>query len=211
MSQDGDVLIICDGGLSSLVACTQAAKKAETRSEPPTTIAWFVPTGDETDEARRNSMRAISTLLGLSFGESPVRAEAESPETPSQRETRLLLECAAQALAIGVQTVTWAIQPGGTEADEWPDLDDIAERMDRALFCARLALLDAGSDSASDIRILTPLIDFTDRQLAELAADLAVAVETCWWYSGAQHALASSKQRRWKPLLDGVGLTTVSA
>ncbi len=201
MSQDGVELIICDGGLPSLVACTLAAKRGETRGEPTTAIAWFVPTGDDTDDIRRNSVRAVSTLLGLSHGDAGVQSVDLSP---GQRETRMLLDASAHAIDTGVPTVIWAIHPGGSEPNDWPDLDAISTRMDRALMCARLASLDASDPSTADIHIEVPLIDLTDRQLSELAADLGVAVETCWWWGGGESGAIEA--RRWKPLLEAAGL-----
>ncbi len=206
MSQDGDALIICDGGLASLVACALAAKRAESAGETPGSIAWFVPLGDETDELRRNAVRAIATLLGLSQGEPKGFTPTLAGETPAQRETRLLLEACASAMRAGLEVVSWAIQPGGSAADEWPELEGIAARMDRTLLCARLGSLDG----EGEIRIETPLIDLTDRQIAEFAADLGVATETCWWWGGGSQRPTSEAQR-FKPLLEAAGLAPTPA
>lgn len=204
MSQDGE-LIICDGGLAGLVACTIAAKRTETATETAEArpIAWFVPAGDQTDEARRNAVRAAATILDLGLAESVSPATSEGPS-----ESAMLLASAAEALRRGASTVTWAVHVGADEPDAWPDLDAIATRMDRALLCARLAGLDAGD--ATEVRIETPLIDLTDRQLAELAADLGVAAETCWWW-GSADPIADAQRRRFGPLLEAAGLTPVSA
>jgi len=196
MPESGPHIVICDGDLPGLVACALAARDHE--GEDPS-VAWFVPVGDATDEARRRSVLAGASALGLEVVEAPTPRAG----SPAEIQTQMLLTCAHEAIRRRIARIIWGVHIGGAARDDWPDLDDLAAMIDRALLCARLASLDAPRIGPSGVRIETPIIDLTDRQLAELAQDLGVPVECCWWMRDESEA-AQRVRNRWKGLLETV-------
>jgi len=197
MSEEGGSLIISDGGLAGLVGATIASQESA-----PGTI-WLAPAGDDNDDARTNAVAVQASVLDLGVTH-------DDPSHPGD-ETTMLLSAARAALGAGLDRVIWAIHLGGHDPDAWPDLDELATRMDKALLCGRLASLEASTQIG--VSIETPLIDLTDRQLADLAADLAAPIETCWWWSIGTAGLgpAGVEHDRFKPLLEQVGLTVEPA
>ena len=61
-----------------------------------------------------------------------------------------------------------------------------------------------------ELRIETPLIDLTDRQLGELALDMGVPVELCWWWGPGKAGdhLPGRLYRRWTTALREPGWAT---
>ncbi len=196
MPETGAYIVICDGDLAGLVACALAARDD---ADEQGAIAWFVPPGDETDEARRRAVLAGASALGLEVLEAPTPRGA----SPGEVQTQMLLTCAHEAIRRRCNRIIWGVQIGGSTGDDWPDLDDLAARIDRALLCARLASLDAPRIGPGGVQIDTPIIDLTDRQLAELALDLGVPVECCWWMRDQSEA-AQTVRNRWKGMLETI-------
>jgi 7-cyano-7-deazaguanine synthase in queuosine biosynthesis len=83
------------------------------------------------------------------------------------------------------------------------------EAMDRALARARLVErlvnldLPAGEEDEPPLRIETPLLDLSDRQIAELAADLDAPLDVCWWClkDGPAPCGRCGGCHRWEPAL----------
>jgi len=70
----------------------------------------------------------------------------------------------------------------------WPvhvgaDLEGMDRALARARLVERLVNLDLPQEHEGEppLRIETPLLDLTDRQIAELAADLDAPLDVCWW------------------------------
>ena len=91
------------------------------------------------------------------------------------------------------------------------DLDRIAQAADRALLAGRLAGLDATLHASPGVQVETPLLDLTDGQLADLAMDMDVPLETCWWWGGdtGHDAQAHQARARWRSSLAAVGYSGV--
>lgn len=193
-------MVITDAGLAGLVACALAVRTAESEGAPVAPMAWFAPAGDAHDDARRAALRIQAGVLSMDVvGESPY---SKGNISDAQIETQMLLAGAYEAIRHRTPRIVWGMQIGGVSSEDWPDLDDLASRLDRALLCARLASLDAPRIGPGDVRIETPLIDLTDRQLAELAVDLAVPFESLWWWQ-SEHV--NDESTRWRDLLTSAG------
>lgn len=186
---DEPCLLITDAGLGSLVLTAMAAEQSSkdaTRLYP----AWWA---SQTDMDLRIPAidRAIdmqADLLSLQV----IRDHAGYPEEPLPRsqpaslgthQTRMLLDAATLAIQLGLKRVIWPIRAIGPDDNENPAelIDHIAIAIDRALLTARLATLDAQDQGGVEVTIETPIVDLTNHELSDLAADLNVPINSCWW------------------------------
>jgi 7-cyano-7-deazaguanine synthase in queuosine biosynthesis len=146
------------------------------------------------------SIQMQADLLSLTV----IRDHAGYPEEADARnqqsslgvhQTRMLLDAATLAIELGYKRVLWPIQ--ATNADDpSANLDQISTAIDRALLTARLATLDAQSQGGVEVTIETPLVDLTDSQLSDLAADLNIPISSCWWNDQALPD-AQEERTRW--------------
>jgi hypothetical protein len=114
-----------------------------------------------------------------------------------------LLAAAYVAAAHRCDRVVWPVQsPAPVSGEDDVDLDRIAADVDRALLVSRLVALDADEHGRPGLRIETPYVDLSDRQLAELAFDMDVPVHLCWWWEGESGA---AERERWLGTLRAVG------
>lgn len=226
MDRSERTLIIGDGGLASLLACAVAREAAVLTGLANPGVLWSGPARPEEAPQRSEAAERQAAAYGLQlvvhtapnslFGASP------APFT-GLWDDRLLIEVASAAIEHGCDKVIWPVHHGGPgdSAGLGHDLDAISAAVDRALLITRLVGIDAGQHARPAFRVETPYVDFTDRQLADLALDLDVPVETCWWWRreflarDPQVAAAPSaaldrdwaQWRRWWPVLKSVGWT----
>jgi hypothetical protein len=200
----GKTLILSDAGPASLLACAciheaialgQAGKGL---SDTPTEAAVlpFPPSQPRLVAiARQCDLFALPILSPT----QPADPAAPSPEAESHH----LLSATHLAARQGFDTVLW---PASAAAGESLDLDRIAQIADRAILISRLVCIDATSHGVPSIRVQTPYADFTDRQIADLIADMELPIETCWWH-GAESidALAQREARRWEAAMAAIG------
>lgn len=182
-------LLITDAGLGSLVLSAMAAEqpnKDATRLYP----AWWT-SQDDMDIRIPAIDRAIemqADLLSLQL----IRDRAGYPEEAGPRsnpaslgthQTRMLLDAATVAIELGLKRVIWPIRAAepSDDSNEVANLDTIATAIDRALLAARLATLDAQEHGGVEVIIETPIVDLTNHELSDLAADLNVPINACWW------------------------------
>lgn len=164
-------------------------------------MLWSLPqVGDEAERV----LGAIESLAQAFALDRVEGIEPASPATEHDRQDRLLVAAAHAALALNLDRVIWPIQPGGATSDAWPDLDAVGSAVDRAMLVARLVGLTASDRGMLEFAIETPLVDLSDEQVADLAVDLAVPVELCWWWS-APSASANAESDRWLTALERVG------
>lgn len=198
------VLIIDDGGLAALAACI-AARIDHQRHEPLPSehgpVVWSPGGAGPESHRRRDAAAAHAAHCDLHFVESGNPAATD--------DTRLLLDAGEQAVAMGIARVIWPIQRLGDS--DAPSLDQAAKAVDRALLVTRLMALDADSHNLPNFLIETPYADLTDKQLAELAADLDAPAHLCWWHStpAASSTLAeltATERSRWTRLLSDAGI-----
>lgn len=163
------MLVIVDGGFESLLA-------AMLLEPADSAIAWFVGGGEnEVEEARRTAAKTQADLLGFAdfLDPEPDNRPWESLAGGFGLST-MLLAAVNQAISLKCQRVIWPMCAGG-------DLDAMLDASDRVLLVQRLALIEQERTDSRDVQIDTPLLDLTDKQAAELAADLEAPIWSCWW------------------------------
>lgn len=185
---DDPCLIITDAGLPSLILASMLSEQQPANGQPRSTLypAWWTSQSDM-DILVPSIDRAVdmqADLLSLTV----VRDHAGYPEESSDasntslgvHQTRMLLDAATLAIKLGFKRVLWPIQI--PESQDSPQrLAQISSAIDRSLLTARLATLDAQSQGGVEVTIETPLVDLSDQQLADIAADLNVPISSCWW------------------------------
>lgn len=200
---DDPCLIITDAGLPALILASMLSEQQPSKNQPRSTLypAWWNSQTDmdilipAIDKAVDMQADLLSLTVVRDHAGYPEESTEESSTTLGIHQTRMLLDAATLAIKLGFKRVLWPIQiPESTDASQ--RLDEISTAIDRAILTARLATLDAQSQGGVEVTIETPLIDLTDPQLAEIAADLNVPISSCWW---ADHSLpdAQPEKSRW--------------
>lgn len=208
-------LILTDGGLSGALACfiegvcRPAAKvmggKASP-SGPSSAVCLILPAHLEPQrEARLSAARRAAHLAHM--GEVIEIGPVPFSDDPSLKEhgigeSALLMAAGSHAIRLGLSRMVWPVQVGGTGVGAahdpaGPVLNQIADAFDRALVCARLLSIDSPTDG---LAIQTPFVDFTDVQLADLAADVDLPMHAVYFDAG------EDSQRRWSAAFTRVGL-----
>ena len=124
----------------------------------------------------------------------PPENESVNDQDLGQLQTRLLTEAAYLALSMGLKRVVWPIRIG----DDHPDrIGAIGNAIDRAMLVGRTVSLDATPDTAPEVRIDTPFVDFTTEQVTELSRDMTLPIEICWWNSPNHTPIAEQHRARW--------------
>lgn len=205
MAAQGRVLIVADGGLAGLVACACAAEGLGLDLERAWVACWSA--GDANDPLRLAACRTQAERLGLESADLPQTLSGQ----PAEREALQLLLAAQTARRLHAERLLWAAHAGADD-DQPPDVERMAAMVDRALLAGRLASVDDPPNPAAPVEIELPWLDLTDRQLAELAVDLAAPVETCWWWGPGQtgRGEAGREYRRWAERLKRSGPEVVA-
>lgn len=195
-------LVMSDGGLASLIGAWCAAEAASLADHGERAALWpAIWDRVEDDEAkrRRHAARAQAEAARLDIAAKPLNPPSEA--ALGERRSILLIAASGVARRFGCDRVLWPVQAAGTD-DSDPSEDSarlaaIGDCVDRALLVTRLGELDEAGPSGADSPIVeAPYADLTDRQLAELALDLGVPVETCWWWDAPGES-ADAERRRW--------------
>jgi hypothetical protein len=180
------VLILADGGLASLICCIAAREAglsaAGAGQGPGAPLVLPASTPGATALARRRSIDRACVLFGLEAVPEVMAAGARDRGVgalPGELETRDLINASLFALRLGAGVVVWPVQAGGDDVR----VDHAAKALDRALLVSRLIGLDAAEHGQPGFRILTPLVDLTDRQVADLAVDMDAPADACWWWN----------------------------
>lgn len=230
MDRSERTLIIGDGGLASLIACAAAREAALLSGGGKPGVLWSGPARAEESPQRSEASERHAGAYGLELVVHPAANSLYGPTAlpyAALWDDRLLLDVAAAAIEHGCDRVIWPIHYGGPGPSDnsgqtdgpGHDLDAISAAVDRALLITRLVGIDAGQHHRPAFRVETPYVDFTDRQIADLALDLDVPVETCWWWRreflARETAVAAppspalerdwAQWRRWWPVLKAVG------
>ncbi|MEK6702810.1 MAG: hypothetical protein AABZ53_11140 [Planctomycetota bacterium] len=201
-----ELLIIADGDLPSLVALAAARVAAKgwpsqgVDGLPPAAPAAVGIAATHPDQIRAITEQArVFAMLTVDLAPPVFAADWLA-------ETSLLLAACAAAAAAGRPTVVWPVQ---YESGDQISLDRVSKAVDRSIAATRLVQIDSGVHACPDLRIDTPLVDYTDRQIADLAVDLSVPVHLCWWWDsrsggGDAHRL----RQRWMTALAAAGFRT---
>jgi len=208
MDRTVGTLVIADGGIAGLLACAAAAADNRTRKSDKADVSvaiWAPALDTQSRPLRMPAVTAQAQIYGLCMDSDYDRYLA--PGVPHESDTaainRVLLSAAALAHSLGAPTVLWPASAGPAAGDS-PDLDRVAETIDRALLVSRLACL--GVPNPVEIRV--PYADITDAGLADLVLDMDLPIWTCWWAqpTGNQHGNAASAEREyWTGLLRAKG------
>lgn len=185
---DDPCLIITDAGLPALILTAMLSEQQPSKDQQRSTLypAWWTSQTDmdiripAIDKAVDMQADLLSLTVVRDLAGYPEEATDQSQTTLGIHQTRMLLDAATLAIKLGFKRVLWPIQIPET-ADDPQRLNEISTAIDRAILTARLATLDAQSQGGVEVTIETPLVDLTDQQLAEIAADLNVPISSCWW------------------------------
>jgi hypothetical protein len=120
-----------------------------------------------------------------------------------ERESIELLGAALLASRLGCERVIWPATAGTSDS---VILDRLAQINDRALVAARMASIASSVATAAGIVIDTPFAEFSDRQMADLAMDIAAPLESCWWWARQSgDATVEHERARWISAMEGAG------
>lgn len=180
-------LVIVDGSVAGLLASAVGSERGRPRGE----VVDWMPGGLDGERAR--AVQRQAELLQI---EAVIGAVSENSRSPGEAEVRMLLDAAYACVVRGLDSVVWPVTAGRTE----PDLDRISHAADRALLAAHL--VSVGLDRP--IKIETPYVDLTDRQLADLILDMDLPIWLCWWADSATPQAATEREH-WQAMLRAAG------
>ncbi|VAX40532.1 hypothetical protein MNBD_PLANCTO03-1615 [hydrothermal vent metagenome] len=217
-SESPSAIIITDGGLPALVAAAIEAERAITgsggdggQSRSVGLMPW--PSCAGLAAVQCAAVASLARFFRFDLIEMP-RICAEGPEiSVGLFETLALLAGVEAARGAGCCRVIWPVQYHADRDSLPSQLDRIAAAVDRALLVSRLGLLDgegsSGGGAGEEITIETPLVDLTDRQIADLVVDLDAPAYLCWWWrqlgEPEAEAVASVERGVWLAALGEAG------
>jgi hypothetical protein len=190
-------LILDDADLSSLVCVAMAAERwGSTGGKAPAPVvvpSWW---RDNADGAMPLVHRCVERHA-LVYAHRPIAEElVVEPAEPAgsfPELSALLLAATRLAGRLGCDAVLFPVRAADLDPEGRVLLDTVAREVDRAALVARLGGLDSGAPCS----VVTPLIDFDDEQLIDLARELSVPTETCWWPGIPGYLLAAEAAERW--------------
>lgn len=170
-----------------------------------TTLAWCVGNDAQIESAAeiaaQYDIRVVAKSLDSGGG-------AALEGSPAERSRSLRLVAAATAAArLGCHRLVWPVQAIGRGLGEvgevragevrgregaWGgggdslDVERVANLLDVATLVGRLVSIETGCE----VSVETPFVDLTDQQLVELALDMGLDREQCWWAAGRAHLWA---------------------
>ncbi|MFZ4575065.1 MAG: hypothetical protein ACOYN0_11750, partial [Phycisphaerales bacterium] len=203
--------VLTDGGLAGLAAMT-AARDAAVLSQPggaaaggfayPGVMAF--PPELWSDGYRMAAISRQAEALTLTMMPRPEVTPVAGPGSASEWETACLLSTAFAAARAGASRVVWPATGG---IGDQIDIDRACEIQDKAILVSRLVSLDASNHGQPGFTIETPYADLTDDRLADLALDLGVRPELCWWF-GPGAAMSGDEAQRWTRALARAGVAS---
>lgn len=209
-------LILTDGGLASLIAATHAREAATLAGITPDTLAnnvvlhAFVPQ-PEAVLLQRKAAATQAEVLGLGWCGTDSRGMAlPAPQADEhERECIELFGAALLAARLGCESIVWPATAGTSDS---VNIDRLASINDRALVAARFASITSQSATATGIVIDTPFAELSDQQLADLALDAGVPLQTCWWWTRQpDDPVVEQERNRWNAALQHAGWGAMAA
>ncbi|HRJ50046.1 MAG: hypothetical protein KF787_11525 [Phycisphaeraceae bacterium] len=220
MTEFNRTLVVGDGGLASILACAAAAD-ASLLAEPDAgqrqairPILWVPAWAGHTAPARRWAVQRQAEFFEMELVEAPEKAIPSGDVDPSAQEvrhdwsadSRMLVSASWAGIERGCTRLVW---PFHSSHAQCPDIDEVSRAVDRALLVSRLVRLDAHHHGIDSFRIDVPMVDFSDRQIADLVIDMDLPVRLCWWWRAEMARPGTPDFRReherWTPILKGVG------
>lgn len=220
MTEFNRTLVVGDGGLASILACAAAADAA-LLAEPDAgqrqairPILWAPAWAGHAAPARRWAVRRQAEFFEMELVEAPEQAIPSGDAEPQARgdhrdwsaDSRLLVSASRTGIDRGCTRVVWPFHSSDAQC---PDIDEVSRAVDRALLVSRLVRLDAHLHGIDSFRIDIPMVDFSDRQIADLVIDMDLPVRLCWWWHAemARPGVPDFRREheRWIPILRSVG------
>ncbi len=204
-------MIISDASVESLVACAMASEQQHLSATPASILlpAWWECT-QEIDlmiSAVDPAIVRQASVYGLDIfpNESvypPEDTQSLDAGSIGLLQSRMLLQAAQIALQAGIRKVVWPIRVMRPESQESIEdlIDQVGDAIDRAILASRLASIDANSSTAVEVIIETPFVDLTNQQMLDLATDLAIPLETCWWQGARTLPNAQDRLAYWSKM-----------
>ncbi len=197
-------LILTDTDVESLLATAYASEQQSISTSEPSVLVpawWHSAFEDEFDllisaiePALTRQASTFSLLAEPNQAFYPPEDEQVNALSNARLQTRMLTEAAYLALELGLQRVVWPIRIPQQHPDR---IRAIGDAIDRALLISRLVTLDATDETAHEVVIETPFVDLSDAQIVELARDMAISLESCWWSHAQGIPLAEQRRSQW--------------
>ena len=231
MPRHGRTAILADGDLPSLIALAAAAESQVSLGDDDYAEVVLLADGRYLGRNAVACVRQQADRIGLAtVSEAPVLITHQANGNVSEA-TDVLVKAAASAVRMGCRRLVWPVAVPAScdrqlgvsdtsldadpESDHMPNpieeraiLDGIGAAMDRALLVGRLISLDASELQQPDLQILTPYIDLSADQIADLALDLDAPIDACWWggeHASLNHTAAETTARWWTARLESFG------
>lgn len=186
-------LILDDADLPSLVSVALAAERWGGRGPAPVVVpCWWRPRPDAAMPLVHRGVERHAGVYGVDRSHEELLAEPEPGADRFPERSAMLLGAARLAVRLGCDAVLFPVR--AADLGDEVTADAVACEVDRATLVARLAALDAPGAACS---VITPLVDFDDEQLVDLARDLSVPIETCWWSGAPGDPDAAVAAERW--------------
>jgi len=195
-------LVLCDGGLESLLVCAWVRERLVADPVAPTASPILLPWTERLTESRVEAMIAMASNFGLRLVESLPEPPVKFAPEGVREQTHRLLAATYHAASLGCDEVIWPICTG---LGERIDLERVAAAEDTAWLVSRLVALAASEHGIPSIRVTTPFVQCSPAQVAELILDMDLDPAACWWWSASDEA-AKLERDRWLPVLEQVGL-----
>ncbi len=212
-----DTVVLMNADLPSVVAISavreeiavfgRQVEESGRRGTPPTharvAVMEFLSGRGEGGVAVHAAVRRIAEVHGVPFMELK-QADSGSVDRGEESESMGLIAAAYAAAYAGYPRIVWPASAGiGGEVD----IGRAAAILDRSTLCGRVVAIDSAAHGCPGIHIETPYADLSDTQIADLALDLAVPLEACWWWDegGEPNAAAGLARERWMPRLVEMG------
>lgn len=208
-------LVLCDGDLPGMVALSLTLDAMGGLGSASVLTGPITSTSPEAITAKIHALAEAQAARCIDFP-----AVAPVAVSTGHRRTRYLMEAVQVALTHECTTLIcpWQAEGLDPESDRGPDalpsVDALARELDRALLVSRLVTLDAGEHGVGVFEVQSPLMDLSDRQVAEMALDLDVPIWRAWWWDqttgkrpkdGPLAERAAACRRRWEAALVGLG------
>ena len=165
--------VIVDGNLPSLVACFAARERVLAAGQDLAAIQpiALVPTFEgPTAAARTRAAEYQAELNGMRVMRCAVKADGPAGESG------LLLTASFLASKEGCDLLEWPVQRATGDV---VDIDAAGRDADRCLLVTRLVAMDT---LRPHFKADCSFVDLSDRQLCDLALDMDLPVNTCWWW-----------------------------
>ncbi len=191
-------LILDDADLASLVSVALAGERWGGQGPAPVVVpAWWRPGADDAMPLVHKAVARHAGVYGArALGEELV--VEPGPDGAFAELSDLLLAAARLARNLGCDSVLFPVRAADLSPEGDCPVGLVAREVDRAALVSRLASLDLPETPAC--QIVTPLVDFDDEQLIDLARDLSVPSESCWWAADADDSGVRAAAARWREL-----------